>query len=867
MYTSHSRFLQVRFYRRDFKKPNWFSNAEKWDLRSPPSSQTAGAPKFTWWELPVQGLDMQFMQCMIGCFAKPDRLRRAVVRILLVSALFFVPCASDGQIRYPTPGSIPYPTALSNKQSPITPPTTEIPPEEIFSRFASRILFLTCDLSGDDLKQASGVLISADGFVVTNAHVVEGCRNMTAIQITGSSRHSYQPLLKYYDQKSDTAVLKIDGGSFESFDVRTRTVRVGERVYAIGNPRGLEQSISEGIVSGLRTDEDGRVWIQHSAPISPGSSGGALISSRGELLGINSWSVKESQGLNFAVPASTLARAYSDARDKAGFLRFPDASGVLHDPSPPDLLNLPPATVSLPRPDTPAPPPAISQPPLTSPEQDPVVRKAAGAISGFAEAIRNIVCHAVISRYKSDSRPISWSPIDVVTTDVLYENGKEDYRNITINGKPATKNLEQTGVWSTGEFGALLIDLFSPATAADFIPNGESRIAGVATKMYSFDVKRENSHWTLHFGSQTYVPAYKGTTWIDPATGRVLRIEMEALGLPADFAADHVETATDYAPARLGAKGTFLVPNHAETLSCQRGTSLCFKNSIDFREYRAYTRESEIGSVRLNVTVSDKSGRRLPDLPQSAFTVFENGTAQQIKLFQTGEVPLSEGIILDGSANMRGNLASVKAAGLALVEDSNPEDEVFVINFNDEAYLDLPHDKDFTSDIKEMEEALTRIDSRGGTAMRDAVRKSIDHEKAKAHRDKKVLVVVASGADDSSIVSLEKLVKIAEESGLIIYSIGLPSEQGRRETKNAKQALEVLAATTGGEAFFPRDLAEVERVAHQVAHDIRDQYTIVYSPSNQAIDSTFRAIKVVVKAPGNPVAQTRRGYYATKDGL
>jgi S1-C subfamily serine protease len=162
-----------------------------------------------------------------------------------------------------------------------------MPPEEIFSRLAGRVLVLNCDLSADDSTRASGVLISADGFVATNAHVVEGCRSMNATQIGGTSRRSYQAVLKYYDKKGDTAVLKIDGKGFDSFGLPTRIARVGERVYAIGNPRGLEQSISEGIVSGLR-EEDGTLWIQHSAPVSPGSSGGALISSRGELLGINS---------------------------------------------------------------------------------------------------------------------------------------------------------------------------------------------------------------------------------------------------------------------------------------------------------------------------------------------------------------------------------------------------------------------------------------------------------------------------------------------------------------------------------------------------------------------------------------------------
>jgi TPR repeat protein len=196
-------------------------------------------------------------------------------------------------------------------------------PEEIFASLAGRVLFLTCDLSSDDEVLASGVLVSEDGFLVTNAHVIEGCRNLTATHINGASHRPYQAVLKYYDKKSDTAVLKIEGHGFGFFDLLSRDVRVGERVYAIGNPQGLEQSMSEGIVSGLRS-EDGASWIQHSAPISQGSSGGALISSRGELLGINSWYGKESQNLNFAVPTSTLAAAYKHAQVLRGSLKFPE---------------------------------------------------------------------------------------------------------------------------------------------------------------------------------------------------------------------------------------------------------------------------------------------------------------------------------------------------------------------------------------------------------------------------------------------------------------------------------------------------------------------------------------------------------------
>jgi VWFA-related protein len=269
--------------------------------------------------------------------------------------------------------------------------------------------------------------------------------------------------------------------------------------------------------------------------------------------------------------------------------------------------------------------------------------------------------------------------------------------------------------------------------------------------------------------------------------------------------------------------------------------------------------------VVLPTTVVDKNGHLVTTLPREAFTVLENGVQQEIKQFKREDVPVSMGLVIDNSGSMREKRAKVEAAALALVKASNPEDEVFIVNFNDEAFLDNPHGKDFTSDIKEMEDALTRIDSRGGTAMRDAIRMSIDHVKEKAHKDKKVLVVVTDGNDNSSVVGLEDLVKAAQQSEVLIYSVGLLTDEERREAKRAQKALEALAEATGGETFFPRDVSEVERIATQVAHDIRNQYTIAYTPLNQAMDGSFRQIKVTVKASGNPTVHARSGYYATPD--
>jgi Ca-activated chloride channel homolog len=270
--------------------------------------------------------------------------------------------------------------------------------------------------------------------------------------------------------------------------------------------------------------------------------------------------------------------------------------------------------------------------------------------------------------------------------------------------------------------------------------------------------------------------------------------------------------------------------------------------------------------VVLNTTVVDKNGRLVTNLDRKAFQVYENGASQEIRIFKREDVPVSLGLVIDNSGSMRDKRAKVEAAALALVKDSNPQDEVFIVNFNEDAYLDNPHGKDFTSDIKEMEEALTRIDSRGGTAMRDAIRMSIDHLKEKAHKDKKVLVVVTDGDDNSSVVSLENLVKQAQQSEVLIYSVGLLSEEERRAARRARTALDSLAEATGGEAFFPRELAEVSAIANQVARDIRNQYTLEYSPSNQNMDGSFRQIKVVVNgAGGHLTARTRSGYYATPD--
>lgn len=267
--------------------------------------------------------------------------------------------------------------------------------------------------------------------------------------------------------------------------------------------------------------------------------------------------------------------------------------------------------------------------------------------------------------------------------------------------------------------------------------------------------------------------------------------------------------------------------------------------------------------VILPATVQDSKGHLVTNLSQGQFQVFEDGTPQAIKLFKREDVPVSMGLIIDSSGSMRDKRTRVESAAITLVKDSNKDDEVFIVNFNDEAFLDQP----FTSDIKKMENGLSKIDSRGGTAMRDAIRMSIDYEKEKAVKDKRVLLVVTDGDDNASMVSLENLVREAQGSDVVIYAIGLLSEEEKRDAKRAKRALLTLTEATGGMAFFPRDVGEVEQIAHQVAHDIRNQYTLGYTPPSKTLDGSYHTVKVVANAPNHPVVRTRTGYYATRDSM
>ncbi|HEY6970071.1 MAG TPA: VWA domain-containing protein [Candidatus Angelobacter sp.] len=265
-----------------------------------------------------------------------------------------------------------------------------------------------------------------------------------------------------------------------------------------------------------------------------------------------------------------------------------------------------------------------------------------------------------------------------------------------------------------------------------------------------------------------------------------------------------------------------------------------------------------VTNVTLPVTVVDERQHPVANLKSTDFTVFENDQAQEIIKFNREDVPVSIGVLVDNSGSMREKRQKVSIAVLNLIKASNPNDEVFIVNFSDDAYLD----QDFTRDLNLMHEALERLDSRGGTALYDGVIAASDHLAKAAKRDKRVLLVVTDGEDNESRNSLEQAIRaVQDENGPMIYTIGILGLEGKQH--RAKRALEALSLQTGGVAFFPRNLEEVDAISQAVARDIRNQYSLTYKPSEQP--TGYRRIKVVVRHSNSDLrARTKSGYFVSE---
>ena len=247
------------------------------------------------------------------------------------------------------------------------------------------------------------------------------------------------------------------------------------------------------------------------------------------------------------------------------------------------------------RPDAPATKTATTSgtPPSGSSAND-LLNRTREWVASFATSLPNYVCEQLTTRYVQESKETGWNAIDIISAHVVYDNGKEQYRDITVGGRKTNKSmLDLGGTVSTGEFATTLESLFSSHANAKFKFYRTTNWHESAAAIYDFKVALRNSEWQIHLGGQTLLPAYSGSIWVDKATAQVRRIEMQADQIPQDFLLDSIQWAVDYDMVRLG-QSSYLLPVHAENLSCERGSPVCKKNSVDFRNYHKFTGESTI---------------------------------------------------------------------------------------------------------------------------------------------------------------------------------------------------------------------------------------------------------------------------------
>jgi len=270
----------------------------------------------------------------------------------------------------------------------------------------------------------------------------------------------------------------------------------------------------------------------------------------------------------------------------------------------------------------------------------------------------------------------------------------------------------------------------------------------------------------------------------------------------------------------------------------------------------------DLNLVVLPVTVRDKKGGFASDLREQDFQVYEDGVRQSIRVFRHEDIPVTVGLVVDHSGSMQRKMPDVLNGARSFVTVSNPEDEMFVVNFNERVTLGLPPSVPFTNKVEEMESAILNAPVAGETALYDAIDVALDRLQ-NSHLEKKVLIVISDGGDNASAAGLPHILKKAGESSAIIYTVGVFDEDDADQNPGV---LRRLAKESGGEAFFPTQFNEISSICEGIAKDIRHQYSIGYVSANTR-PGGHRAVRVVARAAGKDlVVRTREGYIAAGDG-
>jgi len=322
---------------------------------------------------------------------------------------------------------------------------------------------------------------------------------------------------------------------------------------------------------------------------------------------------------------------------------------------------------------------------------------------------------------------------------------------------------------------------------------------------------------------------------------------------PAQGGAPKQSPPAPVASSQPASTGQAVAPNVAPNVSPNSA------QNPDSSDNGVFVFRKDVEEVVLHATVVDDKQHIVTSLDKGDFNVYEDGHPQTITSFRHEDIPVAMGIVVDNSGSMREKRQKVNAAALNLVRSSNPNDEVFIVNFNDEYYLD----QDFTSNINKLKEGLEKIEARGGTALYDAVVASADHLKKEARLEKKVILVVTDGEDNESAETLEQAVRrLQGDGGPTVYAIGILEKE--EHPRRAKRALQLMSQSTGGIAFFPQTLDEVDAISRSVAHDIRNQYTIGYKPTTPKNQGGYRQVKVDARSRsyGKLTVRTKSGYYA-----
>jgi Ca-activated chloride channel family protein len=278
------------------------------------------------------------------------------------------------------------------------------------------------------------------------------------------------------------------------------------------------------------------------------------------------------------------------------------------------------------------------------------------------------------------------------------------------------------------------------------------------------------------------------------------------------------------------------------------------------REQQDFRISVEVDLVVLQATVRDREGHTVMELGQRNFEVFEDGRPQPIRLFRHEDTPVTVGLVIDHSGSMREKLADVTAGAQAFVRSSNPNDQMFVVNFNETVSLGLPIGMRFSDNAGQLGAAVWGAPANGTTALYDGIIEALKRLQ-QGTSDKKVLIIISDGGDNASRAGLDQVLKMAEQSSAMIYTIGIfaPEDPDRNP-----KVLQRLAQETGGEAIFPTRLSETVEICERIARDIRDQYTIGYSSSNDQRDGTYHKVRLTVRMNGNGKlsVHTRVGYRA-----